>query len=550
MNRVLCPITMTVVVMVNTVSGPLAAEPAGKLAPGSTFTVTFPEMPSTFYDLNQKKDVKAKMTIFLPANYSPARKHPLLVFVSGGDGGTGSNPGVARALSEERDFICVSVPLFKATDPKAPGGDFIMRNPDAKYMWPYFRTMLAKLDEMVPNIDPAHRVLGGFSNGAHATQGLIDESDGEVTRDFSAFFFVEGGGRLKHYDLLKGKPYLMVSSNAKSRPRAQQICDAAKAAGAWTTLIVEDVGRHDFPVSAYPAVRGWLRSAAKIAITTNASGGDQQVTVVIGDQKRTCLVHLPPSYDAKRHLPLVVALHGSGGKGTGMAKMTGFNDMADKEGFIAAYPDGLIAKTRGWNSLFGKIPGGTGPLSDDVDDVAFVKALLDRLHDAYHTDPTRIYVCGHSAGGYMSYRLAIELADRIAAAGIVNGSLGIKSLDGTPVAVTVPQPLTPVSLIHICGAKDKTVKFAGAQTPKNLFRSVPDCIRHFVEANGCVGPGKETRDAEHGFVRTLHSGGKSGTEVELVIVENCDHNWPIPQYGLSASRELWSFFAKHPKPGR
>jgi len=119
--------------------------------------------------------------------------------------------------------------------------------------------MLAKLDEMVPNIDPAHRVLGGFSNGAHAVQGLIDESDGEIARRFSAFFFADGGGRLEHYDLLKGKPYLMVCANAKARPRAQQICDAANAAGAKATLLIEDIGKHEFPVSAYPAVGSWLR---------------------------------------------------------------------------------------------------------------------------------------------------------------------------------------------------------------------------------------------------------------------------------------------------
>jgi hypothetical protein len=239
-----------------------AAGPPSKLVPGVTFTVQFPEMPPTFYDLYQKKNVKPQMTVFLPTNYDQGRKHPLLVFLNGGDGGTGSDPSVARALSAERDFICVGVPLFKVTDPKAPGGDYIMRDPDGRYMWPFFRTMLAKLEELVPNIDPAHRVLGGFSNGAHAVQGLIDESDGDIARRFSAFFFVEGGGRLGHYDLLRGKPYLMVSSNTKSRPRAQEIYDAAKAAGAKATLIAVDVGQHDFPKSAYPAVQEWLRGLA------------------------------------------------------------------------------------------------------------------------------------------------------------------------------------------------------------------------------------------------------------------------------------------------
>jgi predicted peptidase len=239
----------------------LSAEPAPKLTPGSTFTITFPEMPPTFYDLYAKKDVKAQMTVFLPRNYDPSRKHPLLVFLNGGDGGTGSNPGVARALTQEKDFVCVSMPLFKASDPKAPRG-YIMQDPDARYMCPFFQTMLARLEAVVLNLDPAHQVLGGFSNGAHATAGLIDESDGEIARRFSAVLFVEGGGRLRHFDLLKGKPFLMVSSNAKSRPRAQQICDAAKAAGARATFVCEDVGKHDFPVSAYPAVREWLRGPA------------------------------------------------------------------------------------------------------------------------------------------------------------------------------------------------------------------------------------------------------------------------------------------------
>ncbi|MGE5294536.1 MAG: hypothetical protein ACM3VT_06890 [Solirubrobacterales bacterium] len=236
----------------------LRAEPATQLAPGRTVTIQFPEMPPTFYTVQQKKDIKAQMTIFLPTNYDPAKKFPLLIFLNGGDGGDGRDLGVARSLSEDKDFVCVSMPLFKQGDPNAPG-NYVMNAKDGRYMWPFFKTMLAKLDEVVPNIDPAHRILGGFSNGAHATAALLDASGGEVSRHFCAFLCVEGAGRLQHYDLLEGKPFLMVSSNAKSQPRAQQICDAAKAAGAKATLIVEDVGKHDFPFRAYPAVRQWLR---------------------------------------------------------------------------------------------------------------------------------------------------------------------------------------------------------------------------------------------------------------------------------------------------
>jgi len=233
-----------------------AAAPTRKLVPGSTVTVIFPDMPPTFHAVSQKKNLKAAMTVFLPTNYDPGRKHPLLILLEGGDGGVGGNPGVARAISGERDFVCVSVPLFKTGDPKK---GLIMVDADGKYMWPFFKAMLVKLEEMVPNLAPEHRVLGGSSNGAHATAALLDESDGEVARRFSAFVFVEGGGKMKHFEYLKGKHYMMVSSQSKSKPRALEICNAAKAAGAKTTFLCEDVGKHCFPESAYPAVRTWLR---------------------------------------------------------------------------------------------------------------------------------------------------------------------------------------------------------------------------------------------------------------------------------------------------
>ena len=225
------------------------------LTPGNRFTVTFPEMPTTFHARAASNNVPAQMTVFLPRNYDLNQKFPLLVFLNGGDGGNASIPGVARGITKEMDFICAVMPLFKTNVL-----NYVMRDEDAQFMWPHFRTMLERLDALVPNIDKSCQILGGFSNGAHAAAGLIDMSDGEVARRFSAVFFVEGGGRLMHYDLLAGKPFLMVSSNIKSKPRAEEIRDAAKLSGAITTFICHDVGSHDFPQAAYPAVLEWLRN--------------------------------------------------------------------------------------------------------------------------------------------------------------------------------------------------------------------------------------------------------------------------------------------------
>ena len=127
--------------------------------------------------------------------------------------------------------------------------------------------------------------------------------------------------------------------------------------------------------------------------------------------------------------PVYLELDVPRGTGKGMADTTRFNVLADRYGFIAAYPDGMV-EPRSWNSLFGTVPGGEGVTADDVEDVAFTRTLIDALHASYFTDRDRVFVCGLSSGAHMSYRLAVELSDRIAAVGIVNGSLGITSVDG------------------------------------------------------------------------------------------------------------------------
>ena len=234
------------------------------LSPGSRCIITFTDLPPTFHSLAKKREAPARMAIYLPRNYDRSKKHPLLVFLNGGDGGDGSALGVAQGITGQQDFVCVNMPLFRTpgyqpTKPGSPGGNFIITEPDGRAMWPHFKTMLEKLEALVPNLDPKHRVIGGSSNGAHSIAALIDGSDGEVCKRFSAFLFVEGGGKLVHYEHLKGKLFMMVSSQSKSQPRALEITEQAGAAGARTTFLLQDVGAHGFPEAAYPKVMAWLR---------------------------------------------------------------------------------------------------------------------------------------------------------------------------------------------------------------------------------------------------------------------------------------------------
>jgi polyhydroxybutyrate depolymerase len=338
----------------------------------------------------------------------------------------------------------------------------------------------------------------------------------------------------------------MVSSNAKSLPRAQEIRDAAKAAGAEAALVSADVGQHDFPASAYPAVRKWLRG---VGLAAALATGDRQLSFQVDGQARTCILHLPPAYDGKRSLPLVIALHGAPGTGKGMADMTGFSDLADREGFIVAYPDGIAGKYGdSWNAAFGEpTPKEQGAQVQEVDDVGFMRARTGELRVSHHTDPARVYVCGHSAGGFMAYGVAIHLADRVAAVGVVNGSIGMNLVDGGTSVPDIPSPVAPIAVIHVCGAEDSTAKPGGGRSDKALVWSARDCTRFFAHADRCAVPGKDATDTAHGVSRTLYSGGMAGTEVQLTVVASCGHQWPTPLEGLSATQELWDFFAAHPK---
>jgi polyhydroxybutyrate depolymerase len=147
----------------------------------------------------------------------------------------------------------------------------------------------------------------------------------------------------------------------------------------------------------------------------------------------------------------------------------------------------------------------------------------------------------------MCYRLAMEMPDRISAAGVVAGSVGIRSVNGKPVTLEIPKPSGPISLIHICGQMDSSVPFKGGQSPKNKWLSVPDDIQLFVAGDGCSSSPIKQDDKRKGVHKTLYSGCRAGTEVELVILDKCGHEWPEERHGLYATRALWGFFAAHPR---
>jgi len=291
----------------------------------------------------------------------------------------------------------------------------------------------------------------------------------------------------------------------------------------------------------------WLMAMA-FAPPTTLTPGDHTRTLMVGELNRTYLVHVPKNFDAKKPTPVVLALHGAAMNGPMMATFCGMNDKSEAAGFIVVYPSGTgTGPFLTWNA--GGLPRS---MANKADDVAFIGKLLDDLATVTNVDAKRVYVCGMSNGAMMSYRLAAELSDRIAAIAPVAGT----------VTVTDPKPKRPVPVIHFHGTKDTFVPFDKPKDKAPQFmklKSVDESIQLWVKLNGCDEKPKTevlSKDGDEMKVtRATYSGGKDSAEVVLVTIEDGGHTWPgqKPPVGfigksamnISANDLIWEFFQKH-----
>lgn len=277
--------------------------------------------------------------------------------------------------------------------------------------------------------------------------------------------------------------------------------------------------------------------------------GDHTRKLKMGELERTYLVHVPEGYDPKTPTPVVLALHGALMNGPMMVWFSGLNKKADEAGFIVVYPSGTGTGTfLTWNA--GGFPGKWG--EGRADDVAFIGKLMDDLFTLVTADEKRVYACGMSNGGMMCYRLAAELSDRIAAIAPVAGVIAIEE----------SKPTRPVPVIHFHGSKDSIVPFEMKKDkapPFMKLKGVEDSIQTWVKLNGC--DEKPTTDTiskdgdEIKVTRTCYGGGKDGSEVVLILIDEGGHTWPGQQppvgfigkstKNLSANEVMWTFFQKH-----
>jgi polyhydroxybutyrate depolymerase len=275
-------------------------------------------------------------------------------------------------------------------------------------------------------------------------------------------------------------------------------------------------------------------------------------TLVSSGEEREYLLHVPPGHDSRRPAPLVVSFHAGATWPAQQANLSGWNRVADEEGFLVVYPAGrpelpLLGIPRIW------------PVereSSRVRDVRFVDDLLERIAADHAIDPDRIYVDGMSQGGGMAFAVSCDLADRIAAVGLV------ASAQARPFEACAGAP--PMPLIAFHGTADPLVPFAGGRLgdPFNPVKPVYPPILEFVARwaarNGCAAEPVESRPAPD-VLRFEYVDCADGASVVCHQVEGAGHVWPggkpLPEWrvganfaGLDATHEIWEFFRRHPRP--
>ena len=228
-------------------------------------------------------------------------------------------------------------------------------------------------------------------------------------------------------------------------------------------------------------------TTATVAPAVAKAGTTRDLTVTTPDGRtRTAHLYVPASLPDDAPVPLLVALHGGTGSGRQFERQSNFDGIAEANRFLVVYPDGIGSgsgedQLRTWN---GGVCCGAA-VNKDVDDVTFLRQLVEQLSREYDVDAARVFATGHSNGMIMSYRLVCEAADVFVAAAGQAGTLGVDACD----------PAAPISFLHIHGAADTNIPIDGGRGQGISGVDVPIAARQRAPARrGRRVPGRPGHD--------------------------------------------------------
>ena len=267
--------------------------------------------------------------------------------------------------------------------------------------------------------------------------------------------------------------------------------------------------------------------------------GINEFEVIFDEIPREYTVYIPENYNHSIPTPILFAFHGFGGSNNFIMNSAGFNEIADEENFIVVYPQGslILNLFAHWNV------GGFTQISN-TDDVAFVDYLISSLSQIYNINLDRVYATGMSNGGFMSFLLACQLSNKIAAIASVTGSMTTQTLNECD-----PQREVPILQIH--GTNDPIVPYNGIQEWNTPIDNVLD---YWVLNNQCS-PNPEVNDLEdinndNGFTvqEIIYNNGLNGSMVKHFKVNGGTHVW-FQDEDINSSSLIWEFFSNYDMNG-
>lgn len=249
---------------------------------------------------------------------------------------------------------------------------------------------------------------------------------------------------------------------------------------------------------------------------------------------------IPSRYDKNKPTPLLVMLHGFSASGSMEELYLNFGALAESKTFLYAFPNGTQNPVglRFWNAM----EWCCNFFKSTVDDVTYIRAVISDMQTRYNVDPKRIYVFGHSNGGFMAHRIACELSDTVA---------GIASLAGQQWNdPTRCSPKKSVSVLQVHGTLDTVIGYLGMP---GLYPGAKETVQIWAQKNGCGGRltySGEKRDMDGvllGAETTVEkfTGCPSDGPVELWSIQAGSHLPVLSRYFTSS---IYDFFMAHPKP--
>jgi polyhydroxybutyrate depolymerase len=269
--------------------------------------------------------------------------------------------------------------------------------------------------------------------------------------------------------------------------------------------------------------------------------GNHKYSLTVGARKRNYFVHIP-RHMRSEPMPVVIVLHGVITTAGNIAWDSEMSAKSERDSFIVVYPSGVGLS---WNA--GDCCGKGA--KKQVDDVAFIRALILKVRAEFPVDPKKVFVTGISNGGMMAYRLGQEMPELIAAIAPVEGCMR-----------DVDKPATePLSVIIFNGTADTVIPYVGGTGNwygfKIATKPVSDAVKYWVKADRC----KEEPEREdcNSSIKDVYTNGANGSEVCLYTIKGCKHTWPGGKFAkvlhwhdseaFCATDAMCDFFWAHPK---